>query len=69
MKLRPNHQLYLKTLARMTPEERLRKALELSEMTRELFRCGLRKRFPHASDEGRKRIYLARLAKCHNRNY
>ncbi|MFH1920810.1 MAG: hypothetical protein ABIP48_13080 [Planctomycetota bacterium] len=69
VKSRPNHQLYLKALARMTPEERLRKAFELSEMTKELFRYGLRKRFPHLGDEDRKRIYLERLAKCHNRNY
>ena len=67
-KPRPNHKLYLKTLARMTPEQRLCKAFELSEMTKALFRHGLRKRFPHLSDEQRKRIYLERLAKCHNRN-
>jgi len=68
-KPRPNHQLYLRVLARMTPDERLRKAFELSQMAKDLFRRGLRKRFPDLSDEARKRIYLERLAKCHNRNY
>lgn len=68
-KPRPNHQLYLRVLARMTPDERLRKALELSQMTKDLFRHGLRKRFPDLDDEELKRIYLERMAKCHNRNY
>jgi hypothetical protein len=53
----------------MTPEQRLRKAFELSDITKELFVYGLKKRFPELGDEERKRIYLERLAKCHNRNY
>lgn len=65
----PNHAEYLKALRRMTPEERLLKAFELSEMAKELFMDGLRQRFPDLSEDERKRIYLERLAKCHNRNY
>jgi hypothetical protein len=68
-KPRPNHREYLKALARMTPEQRLLKAFELSRMTKELFKHGLRRRFPDLPDEDLKRIYLERLAKCHNRNY
>ena len=68
-KPRPNHQRYLGVVARMTPDARLRKAFKLSEMARELFIEGLRKRFPDLDDEDRKRIYLERLAKCHNRDY
>ena len=68
-KPRPNHREYLKALARMTPEQRLLKAFELSRTTRELFMNGLRRRFPDLPDEDLKRIYLERLAKCHNRNY
>ncbi len=53
----------------MTPEQRLCKAFELSQMAKDLFLSGLARRFPHLPDAERKRIYLERLAKCHNRNY
>ncbi|NOX56516.1 MAG: hypothetical protein GXP27_19150 [Planctomycetes bacterium] len=65
----PNHRLYLQILRRMTPEERLRKAFELSDFARSLFLQGLRRRFPDASEEQIRRIYLDRLSRCHNRNY
>ncbi len=37
---RPNRRLYIEKLRRMTPEERLRKALELTDEVRELTRAG-----------------------------
>lgn len=67
IKPRPNHAIYIRTLRAMTPEQRLAKAFELSEMTRDLLRAGLRQRFPHASDQELHRLYLDRLEKCHNR--
>lgn len=69
IKERPNHRLYIQTLRHMTPEARLLKCLELSGFTRQMFLHGLRRRFPHASDEAIRRVYLERLNKCHNRNY
>jgi len=66
-KPRPNHQLYLEALRRLTPEQRLLKAFELTELSRELFRAGLRRRFPEADEAELQRIYLERMAKCHNR--
>ena len=69
MKERPNHALYIQTLRRMTPEQRLAKAFELTEFARELFRQGLRKRHPDLSPEEFHQLWLKRLAKCHNRNY
>jgi hypothetical protein len=69
LKPRPNHRLYLQILRRMTPEERLMKAFELSEFSRELFFHGLKRRFPNRSDEEIREIYLERLKKCHNWNY
>jgi hypothetical protein len=69
IKPRPNHRLYLETLSRMTPEERLRKAFELTEFSRQLFKAGLRARFPDLSEAERHQLMLARLEKCHNRNY
>lgn len=68
-KPRPNHRQYIEVLRRMTPGERLAKAFELSELTKRLFKQGLRKRFPELSEEDFHRLYLERLAKCHNRNY
>jgi hypothetical protein len=68
-KPRPNHRLYLQVLARMTPEQHLLKAFELSAFTRALFKEGLRKRFPDLSEEELHRVFLERLARCHNRNY
>jgi hypothetical protein len=68
-KPRPNHRLYIETLRRMTPQQRLEKAFELTESSRELFRAGLRHRFPELSTEELQRVYLCELEKCHNRNY
>ena len=68
-KKRPNHARYLQILRAMTPEQRLLKAFELSEFSKALFREGLRRRFPEASDQEFQQLFLDRLAKCHNRNY
>ena len=65
----PNHVQYLTTLNKMSVEQRLLKALELSAMTKQLFLIGLNKRFPDKTETEIKKIYLQRLAKCHNRNY
>ena len=69
IKPRPNHRLYIETLRRMTPEQRLLKAFELTDFSRGLFRQGLRRRFPDLSEDDFQRLYLERLDKCHNRNY
>ena len=65
----PNHRLYIQILRRMTPEQRLMKAFELSKFSRELFKQGLRKRFPHLSESEFQKLFLKRLEKCHNMNY
>jgi hypothetical protein len=69
MKPRPNHRVYLQALRRMTSDERLRKAFELSELSRKLFLHGLRRRFPDMPEREVMRVYRERLNKCHNRNY
>jgi hypothetical protein len=53
----------------MSPEDRLRKAFELSEFSRELFVRGLRRRFPDLPPEEFARVVRARLEKCHNRTF
>ncbi|MCS6975165.1 MAG: hypothetical protein NZM13_11825 [Cyclobacteriaceae bacterium] len=69
IKSKPNHQLYLHVLMRMTPDERLAKAFALSAWVKHLFLEGLKKRFPEKTKEEIHRIYLDRLTKCYNRNY
>jgi hypothetical protein len=69
IKPRPNHKLYIQTLRRMSPEQRLLKAFELSEFTRQLFIHGLHKRFPDLTDGEFRKLLMERLEKCHNRNY
>ena len=53
----------------MTPQQRIQKAFELSDMTRELLMRGLRQRFPDATPEEFRRILLEVLDRCHNTNY
>jgi hypothetical protein len=67
IKPHPNRKRYVEVLRRMTPEQRLMKALELSEMSRELTRAGLRERFPDATEEDIQRLFLERLERCRSR--
>ncbi len=69
IKQSPNHRQYLITLKKMSAEQRLLKALELSIITKKLFLSGLNKRFPDKTETEIHKIYLQRLAKCYNRNY
>ncbi|MBI3195531.1 MAG: hypothetical protein HYZ34_13855 [Ignavibacteriae bacterium] len=69
IKPRPNHKLYIQILRSMTPEQRLLKSFELGEFAKQLFKQGLRKRFPDLSEQEFHQLYLKRLAKCHNRNW
>ena len=69
IKKNPNHKIYLQVLRQMSPEQKLLKAFELTEFTRDLFLHGLRKRFPASSEEDLKKLFLERLDKCHNKNY
>lgn len=67
LKPHPNHGRYLQALSRLTPEQRLLKAFELTDLSRQIFRDGLRARFPQAADDELQSLYLERLALCHNR--
>jgi hypothetical protein len=65
----PIHSQYIRALRSMTPDQRLRKALELTELGRRLFADGLRRRHRDMPEAEFRRIYLEHLAKCHNRIY
>ena len=69
--IKPDHnrKLYVETLRAMTPEQRLAKAFELTEMTRELLKVGLAQRYPSASAEELHQRYLERLERCRSRTY
>ncbi|HEY1629291.1 MAG TPA: hypothetical protein VGF52_05500 [Tepidisphaeraceae bacterium] len=71
MELKPqtNRSRYLQVLRRMTPAQRLAKAIELSDLGKRLFLHGLRKRFRDADEKQIHALYLSRIARCHNRNY
>jgi hypothetical protein len=69
IKPRPKHQRHLEILRAMTPAQRLEKAFELTEFSRQLMKDGIRNRHPQASEAQVHRLYLDRLEKCHNRNY
>ncbi|MCC7263411.1 MAG: hypothetical protein IT369_12915 [Candidatus Latescibacteria bacterium] len=68
-KQHPNHRLYVEVLRRMTPEQRLLKAFELSAFSKQLFAHGLRKKHPDVSVAEFTQVFKERLDKCHNRNY
>lgn len=68
LKTQPNRRIYMETLRRMTPEERLAKAFELSDMTHEALRAGLKARYPLASGTELQDLYLERLERCRKRN-
>ena len=69
MKPQPNRQRYLEVLRAMTPEQKLLKAFELSELSKARFIEGLRMRFPNVTEDEFRRILFERLEKCHNKNY
>ena len=64
-----NHKIYIQVLRQMSPEKKLLRAFELSELTKQLFLHGLQKRFPNLLDEEFEELAQVRLDKCHNRKY
>ncbi|MGA3065781.1 MAG: hypothetical protein ABSF29_02925 [Tepidisphaeraceae bacterium] len=69
LKSQANRALYMQSLRRMTPAQRLAKAMELSELGKRLFLQGLRRRFPALDEAQIHAEFLKRIARCHNRNY
>ena len=69
LKAKPARRLYIESLRRLSPAQRLAKAMELSDLGKRLFLHGLRKRFPQADEMQIHNMYLSRIARCHNRNY
>ena len=68
-KPRPHLKAYIEILRRMTPDQRLRKALELTELGKRLLADGLRTRYPDLPEDELRKLYLEHLRQCHNNNY
>ena len=60
---------YIVALRNMTPEQRIKKMFELTEMTRYLLKRGLEIQFPEKTKEEIHKMYLKRLMECHNSDY
>jgi hypothetical protein len=67
MKSRPNHRIYIDALRGMSGEDRLRKAFELTGLSRELLLAGLRRRHPEMPEEKLRELYLHRLRRSWDR--
>lgn len=64
VKPQPNRRLYIESLRAMTPEQRVQKAFELSDLTHDLLKEGIATRYPEKSEQERHAIYLERLERC-----
>lgn len=69
LKPRPNHEHYIEVLRRMTPQQRLKKCFELSDLTKRLLWRAIRRANPDLSDAEVHEKYLRQLDKCHNRSF
>jgi hypothetical protein len=67
LKPHPNHREYIRILRRLTPEQRLLKAMELTDLGRRLLLDGLRRRHPDLDAARLRTLYLERIARCHNK--
>jgi len=63
------HAVYMQALKKIGPEKRLRKAFELSELTKRLFITGLRKKYPDLPEEEFKKLLFEKIDQCRNLNY
>ena len=69
MKNYENKQRYHGILKAMSPEKRLMKAFELSELANASFKAGLRNKYRDMPEEEFHRLYIEKRLKCHNQNY
>jgi hypothetical protein len=63
------HQAYLRALRAMGPARRLQVAFELTDLSRELYRHGLQKRYPEKSEREITELFLEGIDSCHNVNF
>jgi hypothetical protein len=56
-------------MQKMTPEQKVAKVIELTELSRNLMKEGLKIQFPNKTETEIHQLYLDRLKQCHNSNY
>jgi hypothetical protein len=66
-KLQPNRAIYVDVLRRMTPEQRLAKAFELTSMVRQLARAGVAHRNPGLEAAEVDRLTREHIRQWHSR--
>jgi hypothetical protein len=59
----------IRVLRAMSPEQRVAAAFDLSDLTRQVFEQGLKRRFPELGETEFRALLQSRLDLCHNRNY
>lgn len=69
LKPEPNRRVYIEILRKMTPEQRIMKAMELTDMAKMLLWEGLKTRYPDMPEAELKKIYLKEWDKGYNQNY
>ena len=69
MKTYPNKQQYHAILRRMSPQDKLLKSFELTELANAAFKTGLRNRYPELSEVELERLYREKRSACHNQSY
>ena len=69
MKAHPNKQRYLAILRSMSPQEKLEKSFELTELANAAFKAGLKNRYPQLSEYELEQLYLEKRKECHNQSY
>ena len=63
------YKIYYSVILKMTPEQKVAKVIELTELSRNLMKEGLKIQFPKKTETEIQQLYLDRLRQCHNSNY
>ena len=63
------HKKYIEILRSMTPQQKIDKIFELNKLGDDLFRAGLKERFPNLNEEKFNKLYKSRIEKCYNRSW
>jgi len=63
------HKKYIEILRNMTPQQKIDKIFELNKLGDDLFRAGLKKRFPNLTKEEFNKLYKSRIEKCYSRDW
>ena len=69
MKQYPNKQRYYEILRGISPQEKLEKSFELTELANSAFKAGLQNLHPELCDAELEQLYLEKLKSRHSQSY